>query len=696
MLIEVVDEKPADVPTNQGSSTEQEILAHLVTHYADKVYIPIERSVPYFEDIDNDNGMKDMPTVVKYCREKLLLQMQQEHPTGETMDAPSTTTARRELPEGTTSTIRNLLYLYATEVRPKLFDNTQSIHSTGVAVLYHYEWLLSSLCESCARPMVAEPDGSSAVLEVSINRSRSSFETTKQTNVLQKLLRDTTLCQNELMQLHLSEDTARRWLLQHYVLSTLLRLLQKVFMFQKAPFSDAVVETCAARFLAWSSPHVEPPLIAPTLRRALSLTEMATSVPKEYAPRQVTGLPPWCGLDWNSALVWEANDWQSAAAVRAVEACWKLLRPANVAQQGHKALLGHFGWDNMAAAIRRYFFGKDDVNEDEDNALSAQRTRLHLGRTVPQEPVEYEKPYRAVPARMHAAFVFISLIDKLSTSMLQDLAPILYELLAATQEEIQALGAACLCHLLDISKDQNFVWPPIVLSNLYTALNLTVQTCRKGPVVAVLGVAQATLLHRFAPNEMLQLRRKATQQWLMILQKNLHNAELVWGILVGSVIRLGADLVRGQDEGIELGRLALSCLLPLIRRDDGTSSGSTGGVLAEEIQWLALVAVVHWLVAAHAVIIRHDGKLLGSLLLCLGRINDGSSITFVWAKHAAAMVIVATHFSDSGNCLPHQGGPPLRSAKIEKIIDSGSFQESLVTIGGEVLDEARALLDRLE
>ena len=636
MLVEVIDERPANDETDDLLSS---VLEQLVTHYAQPVHLPKEHSLPYFEV-----AIAEVPPVLQFCYDKIKQQ----------------------------SNNIDLLLLYPSRIRSTLFVKQQptTISTTGISVLYHYEWLLSLLHdeESFSAPPSCQPYDAI-------------------TEVLSTLLIDlTTSVQQAVENTHCKT----------YVIACLIRLIHACLRYCSniSVLPPELLRHCVVRLLAWATPYkrLGPAQVAPSLTEALSYQSLSKT-PQKYSPISKSNPSSFAGLDWNTPLELSADAWCSPAATQAAKQCLALLS-GNTSDHtmgcGRQACQ-QLHWTDVASTIRQHFFGKNDYSKEEDieNAVAVP-TRLHLGRTVPEKAVEYDKPYQLVPTRLYSVCSFISLLenDVSSAAMIPELVPVLYELLAAPNETIQGMGAACLYHILHITGRQSSqIWSTMLVDNLHTALDLTIQTCRQGAVVAVLGATQTALLEFFDDDqEARRRRRKASQQRLMILQKNLHNAELVWGILAGAVIRLVSQHVRAEDdEALELGRLAMSCLLPLIRQDDGTVTATTVG-LGADIQWLALVALSHWLVAAHAVMVHHEGKLLGSLLVCLGRTYEEISPTYVWARHAAAMVVLMTTCNQYGSA-----DDALESVKLAEIIESRAYSQIVVDAANQILKEAHTI-----
>jgi hypothetical protein len=371
--------------------------------------------------------------------------------------------------------------------------------------------------------------------------------------------------------------------------------------------------------------------------------------------------------------------------------------------------------------------------QEQQQPQQNQQKRLHLGRWTAVKPSfaqdVSQAPFRAIPSRIHVACQFVSLLtayDEVfkggsSSSIAEELLPIVMELMSAPVYSVQSWGAACLLHLLSLETtttaplhrrhddawDDSKIWTlnPVQMDNLLSLLQVNIQTCREGPVLAVLGMAQQELLRRSFMDAALHptdtkrqslARRKATQEWLLMLSKNLHsyqqssnNNHLVWGILVGGIVPLFYDhCTRNVDLDaslIELGQLGLFSLLDLIRNANRSSSilededdveqiEVMNGVSSfpsdnanfkkhraeqQDIQLLALLALSNLMVAAHPIMPHHGGKIMCALLstccsctkvgansrdknvVAITACTDVLSVVFEWAYHVAAMAIVS-------------------------------------------------------
>jgi hypothetical protein len=319
-----------------------------------------------------------------------------------------------------------------------------------------------------------------------------------------------------------------------------------------------------------------------------------------------------------------------------------------------RAVLISLGIESMAKDVRAHFFGRDMLEDATALASKKSATRLHLGRTVSYSPPSNDplnRPYQEIPSRVHVALQFISLLDIHTTtvnlSILDDLLPICYELLMASTDEIRALGAAALLHLLKCTATPTDLWSQTV-DSLLPPLDHSCKTCRLGPAVAVIGLAQTQLFVSFqapvltrqnhlAPFFARDRRRQATQHWLLVLHQNSVKMgdPLQWGLLVGAILPLLADHIAAENaDALELGRLGLTALLPLLQTepalsslwnsddDNGNDDDDQKQLLTSrvrhEIPLLALVALSQLLVAAHPIMPRHGGKIASALLACMG------------------------------------------------------------------------------
>lgn len=256
---------------------------------------------------------------------------------------------------------------------------------------------------------------------------------------------------------------------------------------------------------------------------------------------------------------------------------------------------------NLAKAVRAHFFGRDLVDR------RPKPTKLHLGRTVPHERNE-EKPYSRNPNRLHATLMYISLLPKdCDESILEEIWPVLYELLDANLDVPMTFGAAAVIWLLS---GENSTPSDVVLHNLQHLLDHAVRITREGPILTVIGAVQRRVVSLLPPDGQLEHYKKMVSQWLIPLDKNRNNIDLSRGLLLGGVVPLLYD-VSQRGDAMELGRMGLTVLLPLFRHE--CESGPQ-----RDLRIGTCVGLLNLFVIAHPIMSRHGGKIMTELLACIG------------------------------------------------------------------------------
>jgi hypothetical protein len=319
--------------------------------------------------------------------------------------------------------------------------------------------------------------------------------------------------------------------------------------------------------------------------------------------------------------------------------------------------LRHFGWKEMAASLRSHFFG-EDVPFPSDKIVVPSRPTLLLGRTVRDrgtDLVERKPEFVQNPSRLFAALHFVFLLDSIDgTAVLEELLPILRALITASDQDHNRWGAACLFHLCQITPAT--VWRNMDVAaceNLVTLLYDAVKTCRNGPTLVLLGLAQRHLFlrltadadaSRFAETTVYKKKQlQATQQWLLILDRNNRHyvrEHLIWGVLV-AVLPLLHDHARSADEweALELGRLGLSALLPVLRGAssglviDDVSESKDERIFNQTAEFLALAALCNLIVAAYPIVPHHIGKITCELIAYLRRTHGAPTHPLSQATH---------------------------------------------------------------
>jgi hypothetical protein len=289
------------------------------------------------------------------------------------------------------------------------------------------------------------------------------------------------------------------------------------------------------------------------------------------------------------------------------------------------------GMRDIAAAVRAHFFGRDMIFKSTDMADVAKRTRLHLGQRVlvslnQPDDANFEKPYKWIVSRLHVALQFVALLQPsdVTSDILEQILPILYELISAPNLSHNAFGAAGLAQLLTLmqaSQDKGKALLLPFLDSMLPVLMLSIQTCREGVPLALLCKAQSMVFACVGDNKR-EERLRATQELLIIVDKNNHRYVdpegnmLLWGVLTGGVIPLLFQLADCDDlDGVEVGRLGLHALLPLLQCYESLSLDAA-----------TLVALTNLMMAAYPIMPRHGGKIMCSLLTSCAEHERNASI----------------------------------------------------------------------
>jgi hypothetical protein len=407
-------------------------------------------------------------------------------------------------------------------------------------------------------------------------------------------------------------------------------------------------------------------------------TDSLHSLPMTLAPKgrdAVLHLSIRNEIDWNSLLELKGSVWapprgkhsggvartELRGAVSDFWLCWGdydqyqwLMRADEGAGRDRDHLCEIFRrWDAeaLATAVRAHFFGRDMVADPAAETVARHQTRLHLGKTVRYvpDPDVTQKPHLNVPSRVVVALRWMSMLSpkQFTESVWVELLPILYELLSAASYVLNGWGAGAVYRLVSIHDGTNDTFlaseqSETSIRNLLLMLHTIAKTCREGPVLAVAGTAYCKLLRLLGKRharEASQQRRVATQHWLTVLYQNEARASthssLILGLLSGAT-QLLHDQVEcngaNAADGLEVGRLGLSALLPLLVHDDaflGPEAGqntSPYNNTRDAVRLAALVALNNLMIAAYPIVPRHSGKILSHLLRTCAELQQSSEV----------------------------------------------------------------------
>lgn len=336
-------------------------------------------------------------------------------------------------------------------------------------------------------------------------------------------------------------------------------------------------------------------------------------------------------------------------------------------------VLRHLGVVRVAQAVNSRFFGNDGDQARETTT----QCQVFLGKQILQQskPLE-EKEYKFDPTVIHILLNFIGLIDckdkEYTSELVSGLIPCCMELLDSTNSKHAALGSSGLNKLLRVLEKKDASWRKSdkeILSKLEGALKVH----KEGPTILAIGCSQLLILESSSDN--LNEEAQVCKQWLVNLHQATHRSagDTCWELLVGGVVPLLNHMAKCSDaRGMEIGRLGLSVLLPMV-------AGEFGDV---KTQAVATIALINLLIAAHPIMSHHGGKIICSVLASFSTRLDNNTDEVQLLRdislHTAALCLIVT-------------GP-----SAEKVIESVEMEkEKYQTSFLQVLSQVRILATNL-
>lgn len=329
--------------------------------------------------------------------------------------------------------------------------------------------------------------------------------------------------------------------------------------------------------------------------------------------------------------------------------------------------------------VRAHFFGRDLHGMENLAQRSNHREGLsiatQMGRRVSKTnnnpnsdntdgvPV-YERAPSRIVATMNALRLLLvpEMMDEIhegcSEIILEEAFPICAALLNSKNPLFTALGAAGFLRVIDaldprkigsVSRDASDAWTTFA-DNTLTVLDRSMQVgSDRGHVMVAIGRVQSRLFEvmLFEGNKnksceqnrmkkedtdhhFRRRRLHVTEKWLLSLQRSQYyttNQRQSLELLLGGVIPLLYQCAvdeRCEADGMEVGRLGLAALLPLITRLD-TAEQLGGLINGKKTQLASLVALVNLIFAAHPVMVGHGGKIMCSLLSAAAFMTESNS-----------------------------------------------------------------------
>jgi len=401
------------------------------------------------------------------------------------------------------------------------------------------------------------------------------------------------------------------------LIPTLIRVLNHLLLIlHTGPFSidEDNQRSCVdiyVSLLPFTQPLISPGSILPTLVAKRSLDDFCAFPPKEMP---VNGLLSVETVDWGE-LTLDGTDIFYARQTDTFEWTTKEISKnlsllLSLSSSGHSscdvAENAHFvDTKQVAKAAQARFFGHDQEDMMKLRTESIVMLGSRIERSV--KPLG-DKEFKENPSVIHALVNFIvSLKDaeRGSTSELVScLVPCCLELINSTNDMHSALGLAALAHLLLVLDSNHVAWKE-VRDDILSRLEDAVRCHRHGVILLVIGHTQQIVLQKLCVGG--EVCARLCRQWMV----NLHQAanrsvsEHCWELLVGGIIPCLLHLVVFPDaRGMELGRLGLSVLLPIL----------SGRSVPTRTQFAATIALINLMLSAHPMMNHHGGKIQCHLL----------------------------------------------------------------------------------
>ena len=310
-------------------------------------------------------------------------------------------------------------------------------------------------------------------------------------------------------------------------------------------------------------------------------------------------------------------------------------------------------------------------------------------------------PFNKMPSRIPPALRLLrSLCFPHVTSSVWELAlPILLSLIDSIKPADQALAGSTLLHLLDECTPTSFIHSgPSFFETSTRVLTTVCQSCNDPIVMLIMCEVRSRIFKIVGPvfdvNQSGILRRRATASLLSLVKSTSYcgpNGDEESVARIGSVLLGGIHPLMKQHaallnaDSLELGRLGLSTLLPLIRWDSQT-------LLGRRVQIGAISCLISLMMGCYPILPRHGGKIMSELISCIGRGltdlkadigQDAIDMEVLCSKH---VIIFAAHAASVALVLCEE-----RADNVLKIVEEGLYPEILqewcqtVRLGSKVI-----------
>ena len=605
---------PSTPLTDDPTQVADQALEAIVGHYNQAVH-SIPEGLPYFYDSSSqqDAGSEvTAPPVVQLWVDRLV--------------AISTQGSG-----GGAEALVHFLLGYQQRIRSIFLEQPHKEDSNGIVVLIHFELLLSRWMPSL-RDHLENIELSStriSALEKLLSILASDITIASAADIIpcSKYIRSNILLATLLR-------------LQYHI----LRLLEWANAFHQRDDHTAFTRTVVS-LLALNPGHISPPMVVESLRRREQWSDYCIYPPNVPLSRgsdddtdvskSILDLVTLEKYDWESTATVDGSMWndeEQGTVNHVIGSIWdifgRLLAAGETGQpkvaivdgdmhitmSSHspvtRKMVSSIGASNMSKAIRSHFFGHDMILWEPQQIA---RTSTMMGRRIEhREPVRKGKAYELIPSRVHAAVSFISHLSStdLEKAMLEQLLPICFELIEASNVGHVCLGVASLLRLLEITSDEDAMMWKGFEENTFRILDLAFSVAKEGHIIILIGKATTKLLELKTGGRGGTECRKISQVWLQKLKNATlrpQSVKIFRELLMGGLVPLFHEHCKGSNaDALELGRVGLSALLSIVG----------GEFFDESTVASALIALVNLMVSAYPIMPRHAEKIM-TTLLCL-------------------------------------------------------------------------------
>ena len=325
------------------------------------------------------------------------------------------------------------------------------------------------------------------------------------------------------------------------VLPTLIRMIGTI-LFVTCQQDRSVLTQISSLLLAFDHVTLNSSFLLPSLDRLDLMMDCAIPM----------SIP--CVIDWN-AVELDSASWKDDVVVSESKLCWNALAKnlgvrIIVADDSHLSMhiCAELGWETVAKVVRAQFFGKEN-----DSALLNHKSKKPL--TYPLQmatPLATEPVHRREHARIHAALVFVKIVEAPSKLVLAEMLPICYTLIDSAVASLVAMGCTALMVLLSACQNTED-WKGFE-DALISVLDMTAKAAADPSSVGFVCLACSRTFERFGHRG--KDRRRLTLRFLDLMTYKMRNRSDGNGMLRNILICGLIPLLKQQSrhaEAMEMG-----------------------------------------------------------------------------------------------------------------------------------------------